>query len=160
MEPVCPVSILPKGTQLKLKGVLRYPRSQEVVTQGSDDDNTVASGKQISLTVNIPPTFDDSEAKTRKSQCLITVLDHKNYSAEWKADSYPSMILRSYRVQRLREESRDDGTKVTIYESREAFGGLLARLVQWLVGNDLQKAFDAMADGLRERSELLAQQIS
>jgi hypothetical protein len=88
------------------------------------------------------------------------VVNHENYTVEWKQDKYPSMILRSYRVQRLRVESRDDGTKVTIYETREAIGGLLARLVQWFVGIDLQQGFEAMADGLRKRSELLAQQLS
>jgi len=135
-----------------------FVRSQEIYSPGNDDQ-TIEVGKQLHLTVNIPPTFEDSKAKTQKSKCIIEVIDHKNYSAEWRADMLPSMLLRSYRVQRLREEEQPDG-KVTIYESKEVFAGLLMRIVQWSFGKGLQEGFEAMAEGLRKRSEELALDIS
>jgi hypothetical protein len=108
------------------------------------------------MLTHIPPSMDDATAKKHEAKCVVMVIDHENHSAEWRADVLPSMLLRSYRVQRLREEKAEDGQVVTVYETKEAFGGLLARVVQWSVGAGLQESFDAMAQGLKKKSEELA----
>lgn len=132
-------------------------RSQEITARGSNDhDHEPEVGKHLYITVNLPPTMDDSKAKTQKAFGIITVLDHKKYSAEWRSKMLPSFLLRSYRVQRLREETDENGQKVTIYETKEAFGGLFSRGVQLYVGSGLQEGFEAMAVGLKSRSEQIA----
>jgi hypothetical protein len=121
----------------------------------SQDNKVAEEGKQLNLITHIPPTMDEAVAKKYKAKGIVTVIDHENHSAEWKADMLPSMLLRSYRVQKLREEKTDDGRTVTVYETKEAFGGLLARGVQWGVGKGLQEGFEAMGQGLKKRSEEL-----
>jgi hypothetical protein len=80
------------------------------------------------------------------------VVDNENYRAAWVYDVLPTWLLATERWQIL-TEVEIAGEKVTRYESREVFSGLLAYFVKWLLQAKLKLAFDAMGTDLKARSE-------
>ncbi|KAF9451349.1 hypothetical protein P691DRAFT_773221 [Macrolepiota fuliginosa MF-IS2] len=111
--------------------------------------------------VHLPPTLDDTSVgifNKSSAFCLVTALDHENFTVAWCTYGIPSWILHAERWQWLRivEADLDDGKgkrKVTKYESVEMFSGFAAYLVKWFVGSKLQLGFQAQADGLKRWAE-------
>jgi hypothetical protein len=82
---------------------------------------------------------------------LITHVDEENHSLAWSALLAPRFIFHAVRWQAL---TAVEGGK-TKYETIEVFGGPLAWVVKFLFEGGLNKGFQAMAEGLKNRSEEL-----
>lgn len=107
------------------------------------------------MTVHIPPTMS-ATAKPQKSEVRITHVDHEEFRAAWQYATLPKWLLSSERWQCLSTVSVG-GKEMTRYETREVFGGLLAYVVKFLMGESLEEAFVAMGKALKVRSETQVQ---
>ncbi|KAI0047383.1 hypothetical protein FA95DRAFT_1559102 [Auriscalpium vulgare] len=111
---------------------------------------SLAVGHTLRMDVHIPPTMDD-KVSSQHSDEIVTVVDHEACRIGWR---YQPPALLSYglhceRIQALSE--LEDGR--THYETWETFGGPVAYVLRATMEKDLRKSFDAMAAGLKVRSE-------
>ena len=112
------------------------------------DQSIVSEGHFLQLKVHLPATMEEN-GQVQNTRVKVTFVDHEAYRAAWSHVGLPNWLLRSERWQLL-SQTEDGKTK---YETIEVFGGVMAYLVKWLKGADLDAAFNAFAVGLKERSE-------
>ncbi|KAL4065530.1 hypothetical protein V8B97DRAFT_1984657, partial [Scleroderma yunnanense] len=119
------------------------------------DQQTPRAGAHLLIhPVHIPPSFDPPKLLPASSiMAIITVMDSQNYRCAWVATGYPAWMLQTERWQALVEVEGEDGRKKTRYETKEVFSGVLAYGISVALAGGLQKGFDAMAEGLKQRSE-------
>ena len=131
-------------------------RSQTVVdsTEKSAQDQTPKEGAFLYLTVHIPPSMEPN-LRTSSTRLVVSHLDPENHRIAW-TNRMPAWLMTTERWQWL--SSTEDGK--TKYETIEVFNGILAYIVKWFVGSGLRLGFQAMADGLKARSEQLHQERS
>ncbi|KDQ55901.1 hypothetical protein JAAARDRAFT_313538 [Jaapia argillacea MUCL 33604] len=127
-----------------------FVRAQAIVNADKTpcQDPTPAEGKHLLIYANIPPTMDKTPSKPSAFE-IITLVDNENYRISWRNIDFPSKLLVANRWQTLSEV---EGGK-TKYETTEVFNGLAAYYIRWFLAKDLQKSFDAFAEGLKMRSE-------
>ncbi|KAJ3843040.1 hypothetical protein F5878DRAFT_606038 [Lentinula raphanica] len=135
-----------------------FVRSQKVMSKS--DSAPLSVGNRLELyPVHLPPTMDDDHVGfLQKNSTLVevTVLDHENYRVAWRvAGMLPRWMLDAERWQMITvEEGGDGGAEMKCkYESYEVFRGVLAYVVQWFVGKELDMGVDAMAEALKLRAE-------
>ncbi len=132
-----------------------YRRGQTIVDKSGTSlaDQTPKEGSYASISpVHLPPTMGEPGWFGKSSAFVrITALDRENYRIAWNVASFPGFLLRSERWQVL---SIDPSGK-TKYESKEAFGGVIAWLVYFFVYSNLVLGFNAQAEGLKNRAERL-----
>lgn len=114
-------------------------------------DQTPVAGKYLMMNpVHLPPTMGEPSFFQKQSAFeLITAVDHENYRVAWVNLAVPGFLLNAERWQAL---STDSNGK-TKYETNEVFGGIVAYLIKWLMREKLVMGFNAMAEGLKKRSE-------
>lgn len=103
------------------------------------------------MEVHIPPTLGKPGLFGKQGTTVqVTTVDNEHYRAAWvSAPLLPKSLLFAERWQML----TDLGNGKTRYENIETINGILAYLVKFFVGKNLQLAVDAMAQGLKTRSE-------
>lgn len=111
-------------------------------------DQALAADAHLLMKCHIPPSMDDKRRKQSAFEVVKTV-DHQHHRLSWINIDYPSWALRAERWQTL-VPTPDGRTK---YETWEVFSGILAYVVKWYIGKDLEEAFTAFATGLKEHSE-------
>ncbi|EIW76660.1 hypothetical protein CONPUDRAFT_168481 [Coniophora puteana RWD-64-598 SS2] len=99
--------------------------------------------------VHIPPTFEKKRFPS-STFINITAYDPSMYRVAWGGDQVASWLLHTERWQALSEL---DGGQRTRYESIEAFSGVLAYIIKVILKGGLDQGAQAMADGLKNRSE-------
>jgi hypothetical protein len=101
--------------------------------------------------VHLPPTMGKPRfMESHSTTVLITAIDQENYRAAWvTAGSLPKWALFAERWQMLTVE---EGGR-TKYESIEVFSGILAYVVKFFTGKNLDLGVTAMAEGLKSRAE-------
>ncbi|KAK7688549.1 hypothetical protein QCA50_008087 [Cerrena zonata] len=127
-----------------------FVRTQAVVDKAGNvlADQSISEGSFMQLKVHLPATMEET-GQVQNTLVRATFIDHEAYRAAWCHVGLPSWLLHSERWQLL-SQTEDGKTK---YETIEVFGGVVAYLVKWLKGADLDAAFDAFAVGLKKRSE-------
>ncbi|PCH43154.1 hypothetical protein WOLCODRAFT_132673 [Wolfiporia cocos MD-104 SS10] len=115
-------------------------------------DQTPHEGAYLLMEVHIPPTEDRKHKPTSRPLEKITAVDHGSYRIAW-VNLLPQWLLHAERWQAL--SVVEDGK--TLYETREVMSGPAAWIVRWFLGADLQKGFEAVAEGLKKRAEQLQQ---
>ncbi|KAJ6478609.1 hypothetical protein C8R47DRAFT_638870 [Mycena vitilis] len=130
-----------------------FVRNQTVVSEYGHPlaDQTPVAGQEMFIDpVHLPPTMGKpSFMQWHSASVKITAIDHENYRAAWVTGGLmPKWALFAERWQMLTVE--DGKTK---YESIEVFSGILAHLVKFLQGKNLDLGVKAMADGLKSYSE-------
>ena len=98
-----------------------------------------------------PTTF----LQKQSASAVITTLDHENFRAAWVTTFVPKFLLATERWQALSVDA-DGKTK---YETIEVFGGLLAYVIKFFMRGKLMLGFDAMAEGLKKRSEQVEESL-
>ena len=113
--------------------------------------NTFTPAIQSSLVVGSLLTMDVQLRKhvRMKMAETVTIMEHEHQLA-WKA-RYPAWYLHSERIQTLLPFQTDS----TEYETHETFTGLMAPLLQLLLGRYLQRKFENTALELKDRVEML-----
>lgn len=81
----------------------------------------------------------------------IVTVDQENYRTAWQG-VLPAFILSTHRWQALGVVGEGEGQK-TRYETIEVFSGVIAYAVKFFMQAKLKQGFDAMAEGLKQRSE-------
>ncbi|KIL65397.1 hypothetical protein M378DRAFT_43210, partial [Amanita muscaria Koide BX008] len=119
------------------------------------DQQTALPGHYINIFVHLPPTLSSpsfpSFLHSSSAFGRITTVDHTSHRAAWVLVSpLPKFLLTSERWQTLTVEEETGKTR---YETVEVFGGVFAYFVKWLLQGALQQGFEAMAEGLKKRSE-------
>lgn len=130
----------------------KHPRAP----QASPPDSFKAE-KDLHMVFHVHMDPVDPESRPREENILVTVLEpyevagerRKGWRIAWRATSYPSMVLRSERVQ----EFVDDGAGNTEYTCWETFYGPLAPVVRWAVGKQLETAFQCWSEDLKKQAE-------
>ena len=87
---------------------------------------------------------------TGSALCVIDSLDHDEYRVSWSTVILTPFLMHSKRWQGL---TVDASTGKTRYYTVEAFGGLLAYIMWFLVGSKLLVGFRAAAESLKTRAE-------
>jgi len=115
-------------------------------------DQTATLGGHIHVKVNMPPKIGEPSDwfSSGSSFVVIDSLDHDNYRVSWSSVILTPFLLHTKRWQGL---TVDEITGKTKYYTIEAFGGLLAYLIWFLVGAKLRVGFHAAAESLKNRSE-------
>ncbi|KAJ7756237.1 hypothetical protein B0H16DRAFT_1674773 [Mycena metata] len=114
-------------------------------------DQTPAGGELMLIApVHLPPTMGKPRfMESHSTTVRITTIDHENYRAAWvTAGALPKWALFAERWQTL---TIVDGK--TKYESIEVFSGILAYVVNFFTGKNLDLGVKAMAEGLKSHSE-------
>lgn len=112
-------------------------------------DQTPAVGKYLLMSVHIPPTMGEASFLQKQSASeIITTVDHTHHRVAWRNIAAPAFLLGAERWQALSEVNGK-----TKYESIEVFTGILAYIVKFFMRDGLVKGFNAMAEGLKRRSE-------
>ncbi|KAI0776749.1 hypothetical protein BD413DRAFT_228293 [Trametes elegans] len=126
-----------------------FVRSQVITDEHKKplEDQTPAADKYLLMQVHIPPTMDDSVATTAAFE-QITAVDAEHYRVAWK-NLLPPWLVRAERWQAL--STNEQGK--TVYETREVFAGVGAYAIKLLLGKNLNKSFEAMAEGLKAHAE-------
>ncbi|EJD05055.1 uncharacterized protein FOMMEDRAFT_80890 [Fomitiporia mediterranea MF3/22] len=109
-----------------------------------EQDQVLMQDKFLLMTCFILPM-------TTKPFERIVVVDHQNHRLSWVNIDYPSWAMRAQRWQTLTASTASNGR--TRYETWEAFDGVLAYIVKWVLGRKLREAFGAFADALKTRCE-------
>ncbi|KAJ7629989.1 hypothetical protein DFH06DRAFT_1224539 [Mycena polygramma] len=130
-----------------------FVRNQTLVSESGIAlrDQTPIAGQLMSISpVHLPPTMGNPGfTQSHTASVKITAIDHENYRAAWvTAGLMPKWALFAERWQMLTVE--DGKTK---YESIEVFTGILAYVVKFLQGKNLDLGVKAMAEGLKSYSE-------
>ncbi|KAK7734707.1 putative secondary metabolism biosynthetic enzyme [Cytospora paraplurivora] len=129
----------------------------DLPSQGDSADAT-AIKKDMRLTFDVHMDPLDPGSSPRKENMFVTTLEPyeavdgaegKGWRVAWKSTSYPSLALRSERVQ----EVVDDGNGNTEYTCWETMYGPLAPVVKWTVGSKLETAFQCWSEDLKKRAE-------
>ena len=113
----------------------------------------MVEGAILNMTVQIPPTMS-ADASPRQSSCVISHVDNENHRVAWRytmGGSTFSWMLKSHRWQSV-TATADGKAK---YENLEVFNGMIVFLLKWMIGADMQKSFNAMAEALKVRAEQL-----
>jgi len=116
-------------------------------------DQTAVLGKHAQVVVNLTPKLGEPSAGLfSKGSAFVEIdtLDHENFCVSWSTANMPAFLLHSRRWQTL---SVDENTGKTKYYNVEAFGGLLAYFVRFLLGSRLEVCFQAAAVDLKKRAE-------
>ncbi|EIN05299.1 hypothetical protein PUNSTDRAFT_137981 [Punctularia strigosozonata HHB-11173 SS5] len=116
------------------------------------DDQTLSAGKHVLLKVHMPPSMDDTRS-SRMTLCEVTHVDHENRRVCWGSHELPKWVLYSDRWQSV--IPADPEGRTSKYETREVMYGFLAFIVKLFYTKPLQEGFDAMAKGLKSKSESL-----
>ncbi|KIP02190.1 hypothetical protein PHLGIDRAFT_20508 [Phlebiopsis gigantea 11061_1 CR5-6] len=127
-----------------------FVRTQTVVDKSGHPhaSQLISEGSLLHLTVHLPPTMEHKERPSSTS-LLVTLLDHSTHRVAWESQTLPAWLLRTERWQWL--TVLDSGK--TRYETIEVFNGPLAWIIKWFVSANLRLGFQAMADGVKERTE-------
>ncbi|KZP33313.1 hypothetical protein FIBSPDRAFT_1036414 [Athelia psychrophila] len=162
MESLHVRSVLSKALQLPLIDIVNAAtlnrRGQIIVSPKSPktplSDQTPVNGAYLRMhPVHIPATMDDKSVWLASSSFeRITALDHENFRCAWVNEALPKWLLYTERWQTLTTVHRD-GKDVTRYESLLVFWGVLAYLVNVLMGSGLKKSSQAMGEALKKRAE-------
>ncbi len=115
-------------------------------------DQTAVLGKHAQVVVNLTPKLGEPSGLFSRGSAFVEIdtLDHENFCVSWSTTNMPSFLLRSRRWQTL---SVDENTGKTKYYNVEAFDGLFAYLVRFLLGSRLEVCFQAAAVDLKKRAE-------
>lgn len=115
-------------------------------------DQTPVVGEHIALVLHIPPTMGKPIGLFGSMSALgiITHIDSENHRVAWKMAGVPSFLLRTERWQAL---SVDEATGKTKYETVEVFGGILAYITSYFLGDKVRAGFRAAADTLKAWAE-------
>lgn len=135
----------PETPELLAHALVSDCRREMIITDAKkrkEGEEVLAVDRFLVMTCHIPPF-------TTKAFERITVVDPEHHRLAWANIDYPSWALRAERWQVLSTM----GNGQTRYESWEAFNGVLAHLVKWVIGRKLEQAFVAFADGLKGRCE-------
>jgi len=115
------------------------------------EDQTPAEGNQVSIAVNMPPKLEEPGLFGRGSATVqIDMLDSQNFRAVWTTVGVPHWLSHSERWQVL---TVDETTGKTRYDTIEVFDGLMAYVIQFLLGGMLRAGFRAAAETLKARAE-------
>ncbi|KAF8579583.1 hypothetical protein K439DRAFT_1637810 [Ramaria rubella] len=116
-----------------------------------------SEGAYLLMHVRVPPrgVSDNDKKGLTSTKEIITYVDEESRRISWKQCGIPSWLLRADRWQEVTEE-QIDGSVLTKYMTVEVFNGPSAWVIRWFMLKNLTKAFNAMADDLRKRSEALA----
>jgi len=131
-----------------------FVRAQTVVDPTTElplPDQTPFPGLLLHMSpIHIPARMSTAPAShTHSTDVLITAVDTVNQRLAWRLHGPPRWVLQSERWQAL-SLTRDGRTR---YETVEVFGGIGAYAVKLWVGEGLEGAFKAMAEGLKTRAE-------
>ncbi|KAJ7452133.1 hypothetical protein B0H11DRAFT_2074472 [Mycena galericulata] len=131
-----------------------FVRGQIIVSESGVAlaDQTPSAGQLTFISpVHLPPTLGTpGSMKSHSTTCIITTIDHENYRAAWVSwNGLPRWMLETERWQMLTVENGK-----TKYESIEVFRGVLAYVVKLFTGKNLVLGVRAMAEGLKNRSEV------
>ncbi|MDQ3036100.1 MAG: SRPBCC domain-containing protein [Myxococcota bacterium] len=107
-------------------------------------DASLRPGQPVVLHVAMKP---GKELLVQTETC--TVNDPVLRELGWGMTMGPAFVLRAQRIQRL-TSLPSGGTR---YWTGDSFAGLLTPLVMSLYRSDIQRGFDAVARGLKERAE-------
>lgn len=110
------------------------------------------SGARMNIyPVHLPPTMGEPGLfQSNSTYVKCNVFDAQNHRVAWITDgALPRFLLFAERWQTL----TDVGNGQVKYESTEVFSGILSYLVKLFVGKNLVLGVDAMAEGLKKRSE-------
>ncbi|KAI1841321.1 hypothetical protein JX265_007919 [Neoarthrinium moseri] len=77
----------------------------------------------------------------------------KGYRVAWKMLGMPHFLLHTERVQEFVQETNSDGSVETQYYCWETFGGLLAYLMKYTLGGQLEDGFNRWMNGLKKVAE-------
>ncbi|KAK3310862.1 uncharacterized protein B0T15DRAFT_52988 [Chaetomium strumarium] len=140
----------------------------------SDSETEGSSNNQLRLgthfTFDVHMNLDDADGSTGQAVALdVSVLEpideessgaggpRKGWRIAWKQRAsllMPGWMLRSERVQEFVEvPGSGEGGPETEYRCWETFYGALAPVVKLAVGKQVQRGFDAWAEGLKARAE-------
>lgn len=135
--------------------IAEYPSSPPSIPAGLDLKSDVET--EEALVPDTLVTFDVhmnlDEKVTNHQSILVTRLEEldgqrKGFRVAWKAEGFPSFLLRSERVQEF-VEVEGEGAVACEYFCWETFYGLLAPVVRLSVGGKLVTAFGAWMSGLK-----------
>lgn len=115
-------------------------------------DQTVALGNHAYIVANMPPKIGEPSSWFSSGSAFVVIdsLDHDNYRVSWNTTIGTPFLLHSKRWQSL---TVDENTGKTRYYTVEAFGGLLAYIIWFLLGFKLRVGFRAAAMDLKNRAE-------
>lgn len=116
------------------------------------DEQTVAEGKRIVFSVQIPPLPLPVSASTPgdilHTQGTLENVSHLDTTLQrvaWVQIMFPADVLNSERWSGVSVIADGPEKGLALYESYEVFNGALASTVQALYGDDLQESFEAQA---------------
>ena len=100
----------------------------------------------------MPPKIGEPSSWFSSGSSLLVIdsLDHDNYHVSWSSIIVTPFLLHTKRWQGL---TVDKTTGKTKYYTIEAFGGLLAYLIWFLLGSKLRVGFHAAAESLKIHAE-------
>lgn len=135
-----------------------FSRRGQIVVDASKtplEDQTPVEGQYLYIyPVHLPPTMGKPTWFQKQSAFLkISTVDRGNYRTAWQG-VLPSFVLSTHRWQALSTVGEGEEQK-TRYETIEVFGGALAYVVKFFMQAKLKQGFDAMSEGLKQRSEQL-----
>jgi len=113
----------------------------------------LSAGQTATMRVNLPPRLSGLGA--RELRVGVDLVDHAQHRARWHVLGFPAWALHSDRWIILTEVLDPDGLKATIFETEEAFGGVVAWVLRVLRRGSMQSGFEAMAVDLKTRAEWL-----
>jgi hypothetical protein len=115
-------------------------------------DQTPALGKHVHIKANMPPKIGEPSGWFSSGSAFVVIdgLDHDNYHVSWSSIIGTPFLLHTKRWQGL---SVDENTGKTKYYTIEAFGGLLAYLIRFLLRSKLRTGFRAAAQSLKACAE-------
>ncbi|KAF7297239.1 hypothetical protein MIND_00957000 [Mycena indigotica] len=129
-------------------------RNQTVLSpSGAPSPDPPAAGHTLLISpVHLPPTMGaPGRFQAQQARVVITALDAGQFRAAWETEPswlLPRWLLHAERWQMLTEVV-EDGRVKTRYESIEVFNGVLAWVVKWVQGRNLELGVKAMAEGLK-----------
>ena len=100
----------------------------------------------------MPPKIGESSSWFSSGSAFVVIdsLNHDDYHVSWSSIIGTPFLLHTKRWQGL---IVDENTGKTKYYTVEAFGGLLAHLIWFLLRSKLRVGFRAAAESLKNRAE-------
>lgn len=139
--------------------ITEYPSSPPSIPAGLDLQPDVETEDVLvpETLVNFDVHMNLDAKVTNQQSILVTRLEEldgerKGFRVAWKAEGFPSFLLRSERVQEF-VEIEGQGAVACEYFCWETFYGLLAPVVRLSVGTKLVSAFGAWMGGLKRFAE-------
>ena len=90
----------------------------------------------------------EPQRRPSSTRLVVSLLDKEHHRIAW-TNRMPRWLMTTERWQWL--TALEDGK--TRYETIEVFNGWVAYFVKWFVAGQLRQGFQAMADGLKAKSE-------